>query len=257
MVHGSSTLVPALNILASNRHTGVVHSTRAALIAAVVTTIVGGLVVAGVVAHYEVRIGSLDAELARAKAHGNAHAEEAAALKLAVDASRQADSRAQKAPSTPAPTPARLARVPRPATERLDQNLLAQLQELQAQLATARASETGGADRVAALDLVATGDLNFAAGNLGAARIAYLQALERDAKLADPHLRLGMIHEFYGHEAAAVSAYEEFVRLRPKSKFSPGTARKMGTLFEETTSSAEIFQMEEEDIEISDPDLEP
>ncbi len=80
-------------------------------------------------------------------------------------------------------------------------------------------------------DYLRQGDSYEAAGQYHQAEKEYRQALELDPAAADIHYRLGRLYDrFLGDRARAVSHYEEFLKLRPRSPSAGEVITRLGEL---------------------------
>ncbi len=80
----------------------------------------------------------------------------------------------------------------------------------------------------------------FADGNVAAAFQEYSTAVKLDPKLADAHLKIGLIDEFYGLKEEAVLAYQRYLELKPNATDLYEVRQRIDRLRRETGGRPEI-----------------
>lgn len=83
------------------------------------------------------------------------------------------------------------------------------------------------------------GDDFFSAGNMAAALIEYERATEIDPRLAEPYLKMGIVHEFQERPLKAMEAYGRYLDLRKDAPDWYEVSARVGQLYA-TAAAAQV-----------------
>lgn len=104
----------------------------------------------------------------------------------------------------------------------------------------ARFSSLNGGEGSPATMRLQRGDEFFSAGNMAAALIEYERASEIDPRLAEPYLKMGIVHEFQERPLKAMNAYGRYLDLRQDAADWYEVSARVGYLYSQVSSQVGV-----------------
>lgn len=101
----------------------------------------------------------------------------------------------------------------------------------------ARFSRLNGAEGSPATMRLERGDRFFSDGNMAAALIEYERATEIDPRLAEPYLKVGIVHEFQERPLRALESYGRYLDLRQDAADWYEVSARVGHLYAQVSSA--------------------